>query len=112
MYAIDANEEFLLKLNRYFDEFSIPFLNNVQLNISYIKNNDINNLIDEIHVKYNEIISKSIIEIATKEKFLLMLFDYYFLFVPGILKKNIGENFYNDVVIQYIFLIAIINLVK
>ena len=110
MYAIDANEEFLLKLNRYFDEFSIPFLNNVQLNISYIKNNDINNLIDEIHVKYNEIISKSIIEIATKEKFLLMLFDYYFLFVPEILKKNIGENFYNDVAIQYIFLNKICSL--
>ena len=104
MYAIDISEEFSLKLNKYFDEYAIPFLNDVQINISNIKNNDINNLIEDVHVKYNEIIYKTIIEIANKKKFLLMLFDYYFIYVPEILKQNIEEEFYNDIGIQYIFL--------
>ena len=45
-----------------------------------------------------------IIDIAQNEKFLLMLFDYYFLFVPQIFKKNFGNKLYNDIDIQYIML--------
>jgi len=104
MYPIEIDEEFYQKLIKYFNEFANPFLNDVQISITNIKNNDINGFIEETHLKFNEIVSKNIIDIANKEKFLLMLFDYYFMFVPRILKQNIEEKFYNNIGIQYIFL--------
>ena len=104
MFPIEIKTEFHQRLIKYFNEISIPFLNDVQINISNIKNNDINTMVEEIHIKYNEIIYQMIIDIAKNEKFLLMLFDYYFLFVPQIFKKNFGDKLYNDIGIQYIML--------
>ena len=104
MYPIEIDEEFYQKLIKYFNEFSTPFLNDVQVSITNIKNNDINSMIDETHLKFNEIVYKKIIEIANEEKFLLVLFDYYFMFVPKILRQNIEEKFYKEIGIQYIFL--------
>mgnify|MGYP002626122287 CR=1 FL=1 len=104
MFPVEINEDFFEKLIKYFNEFLNLYIHDVQINISNIKNNDINNLIEEIHLKYNEIIYNKINDIAKQEKILLMLFDYYFLFVPQILKQNLGDKFYNDIRIQYIFL--------
>ena len=104
MYPIEIEEEFYQKLIKYFNEFATPFLNDVQVSITNIKNNDINSLIEETHLKFNEIVYKKIIEIANEEKFLLVLFDYYFMFVPKILRQNIEEKFYKEIGIQYIFL--------
>ena len=104
MYPIEINAEFYQKLIKYFNEISNLFINDVQINISNIKNNDINSMVEEIHVKYNELIYQMIIDVAKNEKFLLILFDYYFLLVPQILKKNIGDKLYNDIGIQYIML--------
>ena len=104
MYPIEIDEEFYQKLIKYFNEFATPFLNNVQVSITNIKNKDINSMIEETHLKFNEIVYKKIIEIANEEKFLLVLFDYYFMFVPKILRQNIEEKFYRDIGIQYIFL--------
>ena len=61
-------------------------------------------MVEEIHNNFNEIIYQMIIDITQNEKFLLMLFDYYFLFVPQIFKKNFGDKLYNDIGIQYIML--------
>ena len=104
MYPIEIDEEFYQKLIKYFNEFATPFLNDVQISITNIKNNDINSMIEEIHLKFNEIVYKKIIEITGEEKFLLVLFDYYFMFVPKILRQNIEEKFYREIGIQYIFL--------
>ena len=104
MYPIEIDEELYQKLIKYFNEFATPFLNDVQVSITNIKNNDINSLIEETHLKFNEIVYKKIIEIANEEKFLLVLFDYYFMFVPKILRQNIEEKFYKEIGIQYIFL--------
>lgn len=104
MYPIEIDEEFYQKLIKYFNEFATPFLNDVQISITNIKNNDINSMIDETHLKFNEIVYKKIIEIANEEKFLLVLFDYYFMFVPKILRQNIEQKFYREIGIQYIFL--------
>ena len=104
MYPIEIDEEFYQKLIKYFNEFATPFLNDVQISITNIKNNDINSMIEETHLKFNEIVYKKIIEITGEEKFLLVLFDYYFMFVPKILRQNIEEKFYREIGIQYIFL--------
>ena len=104
MYPIEIDEEFYQKLIKYFNEFATPFLNDVQVSITNIKNNDINGMIEETHLKFNEIVYKKIMEIANEEKFLLVLFDYYFMLVPKILRQNIEEKFYRDIGIQYIFL--------
>ena len=104
MFPIELSENFFEKLIKYFNEFFNLYIHDVQINISNIENNDINNFIEEMHLKYNEIIYKAIIDIAKKEKILLILFDYYFLFVPRILKQNFGDKFYNNIRIQYIFL--------
>ena len=104
MYPIEMSENFYEKILKYFNEFVIPFINDVQINISKIKNNDINNLIEEIHLKFNQIVCENIINIANKEKILLMLFDYYFIFVPQILKQKFGDTLYNNLGIQYIFM--------
>ena len=104
MFPLEIKEEFYQKLIKYFNEISNLFINDVQINISNIKNNDINSMVEEIHVKYNELIYQMIIDVAKNEKFLLILFDYYFLLVPQILKKNIGDKLYNDIGIQYIML--------
>ena len=104
MYPIEIDEEFYQKLIKYFNEFATPFLNDVQISITNIKNNDLNSMIEETHLKFNEIVYKKIIEIANEEKFLLVLFDYYFMFVPKILRQNIEEKFYKEIGIQYIFL--------
>ena len=104
MYPIEIDEEFYQKLIKYFNEFATPFLNDIQISITNIKNNDINSLIEETHLKFNEIVYKKIMEIANEEKFLLMLIDYYFMFVPKILRQNTEEKFYRDIGVQYIFL--------
>ena len=104
MYPLDINDDFIEKLFKYINEYANPFLNDVQINISNIKNNDIKNLIEEIHLKFNEIVYKTIIDIAKQEKILLLLFDYYFIFIPQILQKNYGNKLYNNIGIQFIFL--------
>jgi hypothetical protein len=46
MYQIEIDEEFYQKLIKYFNEFANPFLNDVQVSITNIKNNDINGFIE------------------------------------------------------------------
>ena len=104
MFPLDINEEFKKDLIKYFNDIANPFLNDVPINISNIKNNNINTTMEKIHIKFNEIIYQAIINIAKDEKFLLMLFDYYFAFVPQIIKKNNENKLYNDIGIQYIML--------
>ena len=104
MFPLEITEEFYEQLINYIDVFANPFINDLQINISNIKNNDINNLLEEIHLKYNEIVAKNIIDISKGGKFLLILFDYYFIFVPQILKQKLGQKFSLDIGLQYIFL--------
>ena len=79
MFPLEIKEEFYQKLIKYFNEISNLFINDVQINISNIKNNDINSMVEEIHVKYNELIYQMIIDVEKNKKFLLILFDYYLL---------------------------------
>ena len=104
MFPIEIKKDFYQSLIKYFNELATPFISDVHINITNIKNNDLNSMIEEIQLKYNEIVFKNIIDIVKQEKFLLILFDYYFIFVPQILKQNFEEKFYSDIGIQYIFL--------
>ena len=113
MYPIEIEPNLMDELFDYFNEIVNPFLNNIKINIYNIKNNNINNAINDIQLKFNQIIYKNIIELAGNEKILLLLFDYYFAFVPWLLIKGNNndeikddkmEKFNNNIAIQYIFL--------
>ena len=113
MYPIEIEPNLMDELFDYFNEIVNPFLNNIKINIYKIKNNNINNAINDIQLKFNQIIYKNIIELAGNEKILLLLFDYYFAFVPWLLIKGNNndeikddkmEKFNNNIAIQYIFL--------
>ena len=113
MYPIEIDANFQNEIFNYFNEIVNPFLNNIKINIYNLINNNINYTLNENIYKFNQIIYKNIIELAGNEKTLLLLFDYYFLFVPFLLKKEGNENvlkennnndYFNNIIIQYLFL--------
>ena len=113
MYPLEIDTNFANEIYYYFNEIANPFINNIKININNIKNNNINCTINDIHYKFNEIIYKNIIELSGEEKTLLLLLDYYFIFVPFLLmkeendikmqkdKNNKINN--NNMTIQYMF---------
>ena len=104
MHPIDISTEFEKDLFKYFNQFMNPLLNNLPINITNIKNNNISEFIQQIHYKFNEIVYQNIINIMNNDKIIIYLFDYYFAYLPQILYQNLGEKIDNEIGIQYIFL--------
>ena len=109
MFPLEIDSSFKNEILNYFDEKVNPFLNNIKIKIY----DNISFSINEIHYKFNQIIYKKIIELAGNEKTLLLLFDYYYIFIPWlIMKGDSDEDIQNDKIdkfnnnfgIQYIFL--------
>ena len=110
MFPVEVDINFKNEIFDFFNKIVNPYLSNIKIDIYNLKNYNINNLINEILYKFNIIIYKNILELVGKEKFLLLLFDYYFIFVPLLLIRGEKENdIKNDKIddnvgIQYIFL--------
>ena len=113
MFPIDVDVNFKNELFNFYNEMINPYLNNIKINIYNLINNNINTIINKTLYKFNQIIYKTIKELAGKEKTLLLLFEHYFIFVPWLLfkeekednlEKDKMDDINNNISIQYIFL--------
>ena len=107
MYPIEIDSNLKNELFSFFNDIIKPYLNNIKINIYNLINKNIYTIIYETLYKFNKTMGETIIELCGKEKSLILLFEYYFIFVPFLLKigdeNDISDNLNKSINIEYIF---------